>query len=132
MKNIIMGIIGCFLVIYTVALSLGVHSMYVRKNEIDNCVASVLESSMERYYEKNGLLPENNTIDNASVQNEIIHVINERLQADSDTDVMVCACDMEKGIISVKVKEVFMLPGGVQKEINCKKTIIVDKSIREN
>ena len=127
-----MGIIGCFLVIYTVALSLGVHSMYVRKNEIDNCVASVLESSMERYYEKNGLLPENNTIDNASVQNEIIHVINERLQADSDTDVMVCACDMEIGIISVKVKEVFMLPGGVQKEINCKKTIIVDKSIREN
>ena len=132
MKNIIMGIIGCFLVIYTVALSLGVHSMYVRKNEIDNCVASVLESSMERYYEKNGLLPENNTIDNASVQNEIIHVINERLQADSDTYVMVWACDMEKGIISVKVKDVFMLPGGVQKEINCKKTIIVDKSIREN
>lgn len=127
-----MGIIGCFLVIYTVALSLGVHSMYVRKNEIDNCVASVLESTMERYYERNGLLPENNTIDNASVKNEIIHIINERLHADSYTDVMVCACDMEKGIISVKVKEKFMLPGGIQKEIDCKKTIIVDKSIREN
>ena len=118
--------------IYTVALSLGVHSMYVRKNEIDNCVASVLESTMERYYERNGLLPENNTIDNASVKNEIIHIINERLHADSYTDVMVCACDMEKGIISVKVKEKFMLPGGIQKEIDCKKTIIVDKSIREN
>ena len=131
MKNIIMGIIGCFLVIYTVALSLGVHSMYVRKNEIDNCVASVLESSMERYYERNGLLPENNTMDNASVQNEIIHVINERLQADSDTEVMVCACDMEKGIISAKVEEVFELPAGIEKRISCTKTIIADRSIYE-
>lgn len=131
MKNVIMGVIGGLLVVYTIVLTLGLYSVNVRKNEVNNCVAAVLGTTMSRYYEQNDVTPYSEVVNNALVENEIKAQIMERLNSDSEVSIRVNACDINKGIISVNVQEKFVMPGGIEKTIDCKKTVIIDKSIRE-
>ncbi|MBQ1993235.1 MAG: hypothetical protein II243_02095 [Lachnospiraceae bacterium] len=135
MKNMIVGIFGCFLLIYTVILSLGIYSITTRRNEVDNCLASCLESAMRRYYEVNMYTPggagQDNNVDSSTVEEMLVDDIEERLNSDSDVETTVYVCDMQKGIISAKVEEKFELPGGIEKIISCTKTIIADRSVYE-
>ena len=129
MKNIIMVIIGSFVIIYTVAYSLGMYSMYVRKNEVDKCLSYVMENTMEKYYEKYQIYPDITLPDNESVSSELVSSIRQSIKSDSEVHINVNVCDMEKGIISVAVTELFIIPGGIHKTIECNKTIIVDKDM---
>ena len=131
MKNVILGIIGCFVIIYTTLLSLEVYSINVRKNEIDKSISYVLQKTMRDYYQKYELCPRNYEISDSTVTFEVTEEIKDRLKSDSEKSIDVIVCDMNKGIISVRVTEKFLLPAGQIKEISCKKTVIFDKSIEE-
>ena len=67
MKNVILGIIGCFVIIYTTLLSLEVYSINVRKNEIDKSISYVLQTTMRDYYQKYELCPGNYEISDSTV-----------------------------------------------------------------
>ncbi|MEE1028369.1 MAG: hypothetical protein UH211_06765 [Agathobacter sp.] len=135
MKNMIVGIFGCFLLIYTIILSLSIYSISVRRNEVENCLASCLESAMKKFYEEDMyMFRRDKTVgdtDNSLVENWLEEDIQERLNSDSQVETTIYVCDMEKGIISAKVEEVFELPAGIEKRISCTKTIIADRSIYE-
>lgn len=131
MKNVVLGIIGCFIVIYTAMLSLSIYSVSVRKNQIDKCLSAALMSTMNKYYKPNMYVVDKTAVDDSQVENELISSIEERLTSDSDIDAMIYVCDMEKGIISAEIMEEFSLPMGRTKTITCSKTIIADQPMED-
>lgn len=50
MKNTVLGIIGCIIVLYTAMLSLGIYSLYIHKNQMEKCLSQVLYGVMDKYY----------------------------------------------------------------------------------
>lgn len=135
MKNIILGLIGSVLVLYTILLSLGMYSLSVRRNELSNSLAEVMESIMEKYYmteERKEFL----SVDTAELETEVCNLIQEelslRLTADSDVEIRISACDMEKGLLAVCAKETFRMPNGRMREISCEKTLIADSDVRNS
>lgn len=143
MKNIFLGIIGMCLILYTAVLELGMVQIYSRKNEINNCLAEVLESTLKDHYyipgnQNNGVcaaIPRENIEslkDNEEIAKQVTEDLRLRLGADSDIEIRILACDMEKGILSAQVTELFLLPTGREKMVSGKKTVIVEREIIEN
>jgi hypothetical protein len=118
MKNVILGILGCMIAVYTIASCLSIYSISSRKNEMENCIAQVLEQNLRRYYgQENG---------DEAAKTQVTEELSGRLQSDSQVTIEIRACDMSAGILSVAVTEVFTLPGGQTKALSCEKTIIVE------
>ncbi len=129
MKNVILGMIGGLIIIYTSVLSLSVYSVCIRKNQMEKCLSAALMSAMNRYYKPNMYSFENTHPDSSVVEMELVTDIEDRLSADTDIDTTIYICDMEKGIISAEIVEEFELPMGFEKKISCSKTIIADKEM---
>jgi hypothetical protein len=124
MKNIILGMIGSLIAVYTFVSCLSIYSISSRKNEMENSIAKVLEQNLREYYGK-----ENGDTDAAkSVKEDLLG----GLGSDSTVSIDVLACDMSAGILSVAVKETFTLPGGKEKSVSCEKTIIVESEEEED
>jgi hypothetical protein len=118
MKNVILGMTGILIAVYTFVSCLGIYSISSRKNEMENCMAQVLEQNLRKYYGQEG-----GDADAAlSVKEDLLGQLN----SDSQVEIDIRACDMSAGILSVSVKETFTLPGGQEKEVACEKTIIVE------
>lgn len=118
MKNIILGAVGCVIAVYTIASCLCIYSISSRKNEIENCMAQVLEQDMKQYF-----AGENSDTEVAAfVKQDLL----QRLHSASQVTIEIRACDMQQGILSVCVQEQFTMPGGLKKVIACDKTIIVE------
>ena len=118
MKNIILGSVGCLIVIYTIVSCLSIYSISARRNEMENCIGQVLEQSIRTYYQSGKSDEEVETI----VRQEIA----QRLHSESQISIHVKACSMEQGILSVAVTEEFTMPGGKKKSLECEKTIIAE------
>lgn len=127
MKNVILGVVSCLLIIYTTMLTLSVYSVYARKNEVDRCLSSALKSAIDRYYMPTVYEPGTVPLPDDEIEFELVNDIEDRLNSDSEVDTQIYVCDMEKGIISAQVEEAFRLPMGLEKTISCTKTIIVDR-----
>jgi hypothetical protein len=118
MKNIILGMMGCLIAIYTFVSCLSIYSISSRKNEMENCVAQVLEHSLRQYYGQEG--------GDAEAAQAVREDLLGQLHSESQVQVEIRACDMSAGILSVSVRETFTLPGGQEKTLSCEKTIIVE------
>jgi hypothetical protein len=104
--------------VYTIASCLSIYSISARKNEMENCVAQVLERTLRQYYgQENG-----SEEARAQVKEDLL----EQLHSSSEVSIKVAACNMQAGILSVSVQETFTLPGGQEKTLSCDKTIIVE------
>ena len=53
MKNVVLGVIGCLIVLYTAMLGLSVYNMTVRENQMEKSLSLALSGAMNRYYEPN-------------------------------------------------------------------------------
>lgn len=134
MKNVILGIVGSMIVLYTVILSLGIYSVSVREDELDSCVAEVMMTTMKRYYvaeELAGVGGDMDTVDEGRVREELEKCLRERLHSASEVNITIRECNMTLGILSVSVEEIFMIPNGKKKKILCEKTLIDDRQITE-
>ena len=107
MKNIILGILGCMIAVYTIVSCLSIYSISTRKNEMENCISQVLKYHLNR------------------------QEIRQQLHTASRVSIDVKSCDMVSGVISVRVTEDFVLPGGFHKSIACDKTILVETEVIE-
>lgn len=121
MRNVILGILGCIIAIYTIASCLSIYSISARKNEMENCVSQVLEKNLNRYYASD--------VSNGEVEACVRQELLERMYSSSELSIQIKACDMSTGILSVCVKEQFTLPGGRQKTLVCDKTILVETEV---
>ena len=118
MKNIILGFTGCMLVICTLICCLSIYSISVRKNEMENNTAQAVEQNLKTFYQSG----KSDEEAKEALRQELML----RLKSASQLTVDVKACDMEKGILSVRVTEQFTLPGGQKNEVTCEKTMIVE------
>lgn len=132
MKNAVLGIVCSLILIYTLVLSLSAYSVCIRKNQMEKTISSVLMSAMNKYYKPNMYSMDKLSIDDMQVEKEIIENIELQLDSASQLEAVVYVCDMQKGIISAKVKESFKLPMGQVKELTCSKVIIADQPMEES
>lgn len=127
-----MGTFGGFLIVYTVMIMLSSFNTYSRKNQLDRCLAQEMYSVMERYYLPymygEVIVP----YDSAAVKTEFVRNIQYRIGDKDAVKIVIDSCDMEKGIMSVRVEEEFLVPGGRSKTITCKKTIISDEKVEND
>ena len=123
MKNIILGILGCMVAVYTIVSCLSIYSISTRKNEMENCISQVLKYHLNRYYATG--------VSDTEVEAFIRQEIRQQLHTASRVSIDVKSCDMVSGVISVRVTEDFVLPGGFHKSIACDKTILVETEVIE-
>lgn len=148
MKNIVFGLIGFVIIFYTTAISLGIYNTYIRKNELENSLAHVMESVMEKYYmakkeggahEDAAALSDNNEKAENEVINELrVRLINRKIAGsvsgkeadisagDHGLTVDVKACDMEKGILGVSVVRKYRQVNGKIREMRMEKVLIAE------
>ena len=105
MKNVVLGIIGCLIVVYTAMLGLSVYNMTVRENQMEKSLSLALSGAMNRYYEPNMYIVDKKPVSSYDVEKAVIEDINERLTAGGTAIATVYVCDMEKGIISAGIEK---------------------------
>lgn len=118
MKNLVMGICGCAIAVYTIVCCLSIYSISSRRNELENCVSQVVRQNLMTYY--------GGFYSDAEVEAYVRQDLTARLCSDSRVTIAVSACDMAQGILSVSVTEEFFLPNGMRKLLRCDKTAIVE------
>lgn len=118
--------------IYMAVISLSLYGIQTRKNELENCLSQIVESFLQEHYVPE-LLRTNETtfFSKEEAAKEIQEEILLRISSDTQTEIDVLACDMEKGLLSVRVTEQFMLPGGNTKTLSFAKTAIIDQQMAE-
>lgn len=127
MKNVIMGIVGGFLIVYAVVLSLSVYGMQSRENELNNHLSAVVVEVLENNYAPSGIRIDGKTArSNQEIQKEVEEELRLRIHSDTDVKVSILACDMNMGILSVKVEEEYKTPCGNRTFVR-QKTAIVER-----
>ena len=126
MKNIVLGIIGALLCLYTILLGLNVYIIATNQNKLENVTARVVERTLEKEYQKGAA---------DAVKKEVVQNIQDEILGEYGNNkkikVKLRAIDLEKGILSVEVKQEFYLLNGRKKEIVIEKTALIDKASTE-
>lgn len=117
MKNTILGIVGIFITIYTIAIGLEVYNIQVRKNQLDNSISRIVQKTLEEYYQG----------DNTQAKQALERGIYESLHPSAKIEIEVLALDMKKGIISVVVMEEYRQMNGTIRREAVSKTAIMER-----
>ena len=72
MKNVVLGIIGCLIVLYTAMLGLSVYNMTVRENQMEKSLSLALSGAMNRYYEPNMYIVDKKPVSSYDVEKAVI------------------------------------------------------------
>lgn len=122
MKNTILGILGVFIAIYTIAIGMEAYNAQVRKNQLDNTVSRVVQEVLEAHYTGN---------DTQARQN-LEERIHDSLHSDAEIKIEILALDMEKGIISIIVTEEYRQMNGNIRTESVSKTAIVEMCVESS
>ena len=106
--------------VYTVITGLGVYNTETRYEEMENAISQVIKQTLEVNYGKQ-------TTEQRKEQ--LVADIKYRMGSDSDVEVIIHSMHLQKGIISVTVKETFRQLNGKEKQLEWKKTAIIDFSL---
>ena len=117
MKNIMIGAVGCIVIIYMVLIQLSVYAGNIRENELENGISESCMQTLKKYYGGNDV----------DAERDVTGRIRKRLSSDSEVNIEVLVCDMTKGILSVSVDETFRYPNGNMRTITGKKTAIMER-----
>jgi hypothetical protein len=120
LKAVILGAIGAFIMLYTVITGLGVYNTETRYQEMETALSQVLKQTLEANYGKQTT---------EEHKEQLVEDILYRMGSDSDVDVIIHSMHLQKGIISVTVKESFVQLNGKKKELKWEKTAIIDFSL---
>jgi hypothetical protein len=120
LKAVILGAIGAFIMLYTVITGLGVYNTETRYQEMETALSQVLKQTLEVNYGKQTT---------EEHKEQLVEDILYRMGSDSDVDVIIHSMHLQKGIISVTVKESFVQLNGKKKELKWEKTAIIDFSL---
>lgn len=121
MKHVVFGMITGVMLIYVIVIGISLFSISSHRNELDNALSQEMETVMRTYYQ-NG--ESGNASDKA--KEEIERLLRGRITSDSKVEVSVITCDMELGILTVKMTSHFPLPNGKMTKVEKEKTLIVE------
>lgn len=119
MKNILLGLIGVMITVYTLLIGLNILTVQSHKNQLERNLSRVVKNVLEGEYEQ----PSEESI-LQMIQEEVSDVMQEK----GKREVEILALDLQKGILSVRVTEYITTIVGTQKEIVIEKTALVERS----
>ena len=120
MKNIILGIIGIGVTLYTVFIGLQILSTQTQKNELEKQVSRIVKNTLEAEY---------GTGEESMVEQILLQEITNCISTKSArVEVDVKAIDLQKGILSVRVTKWMEMLNGKEKELVVEKTAIVERA----
>lgn len=122
MKNTILGIVGVFITIYTIAIGMEVYNAQVRKNQLDNAVSKIVQEVLEEYYKGS----------NTQAKQAFEERIYDTLHAKAEIKIEIQALDMEKGIMSVTVTEEYRQMNGKIQAESVSKTAIMERDVENS
>jgi hypothetical protein len=127
MKNAVLGILGGLLIIYTAVIALTIYGIQTRKNEVENVLSQIVVDTLKEHYipeilRDTDYRPDPPTKIEAEIRDELAL----RITSDTDVTVTILSCDMDKGILSVRVDETYYLFNGAERTYSHSKTAIVD------
>lgn len=120
MKNILLGMIGVLITIYTVLMGLNVLMMQTQKNQLEKNLSRIVKNVLEGEYEHGEEL---------AVEQMLREEIEASIPSRNRVTVEIQALDLQKGILSVKVTETIRTLTGTEKEIVMEKTAIVERPL---
>lgn len=122
-KNIILGIIGVCVILYTFFTGLDILTFQTSKNEMEKHVSRIVENVLETEYQ---------TGDTEAVKQMLTQEITSSISKNGTVKVEVRAIDLEKGLLSIKVTKQLGLLNGKRREIVVEKTAIIERAFMEN
>lgn len=117
-KNIILGMIGVFISIYTLLIGLDILMYQTSKNQIEKQVSRIVKQVLETNYQRD---------DVEMVKQMMTEEILSSVSKNGTIKVEIEAIDLEKGLLSVSVTKQIQMLNGKEKEIRIEKTAIVDR-----
>lgn len=119
MKNILLGLIGVMIMIYTLLIGLNIITVQSHKNQLERNLSRVVKNVLEGEYGQ---------VSEETIQQMIQEEVSDVMQDKGARVVEVLALDLQKGILSVRVKEYITTIVGTPKEIVIEKTALIEKS----
>ena len=116
MKNTILGILGVFITIYTIAIGMEIYNIQVRKNQLDHAVSKIVKEVLEIHYKGS----------DTQAKQDLEKRITESLHSNAEIKIQILELDMEKGILSVTVTEKYQQMNGTTRMESVNKTAIVE------
>lgn len=117
-KNIILGMIGVFISIYTLLIGLDILMYQTSKNQLEKHVSRIVKHVLETNYQRD---------DVEMVKQMMTEEILSSVSKNGTIIVEIEAIDLEKGLLSVSVTKQIQMLNGKEKEIRIEKTAIVDR-----
>ena len=119
MKNIILGLIGIFISLYTLLIGLNILFVQTQKNELEKQVSRIVKNTLENEYQKG----EDSFVEQM-LEQELVEVLSTER---SRLEIEVQGIDLEKGFLSVKVTKHVEMLNGREKTIMVEKTAIMER-----
>ena len=120
MKNMILGLIGIFITLYTLLIGLNVLYVQTQKNELEKQVSRIVKNTLENEYQKG---------EAAFVEQMLVQELTAVLSTERDRlEIEVQGIDLEKGLLSVKVTKHVEMLNGREKAIVVEKTAIMERN----
>lgn len=116
MKNTILGILGVFITIYTIAIGMEIYNIQVRKNQLDHAVSKIVKEVLEIHYKGS----------DTQAKQDLEKRITESLHSNAEIKIQILELDMEKGVLSVTVTEKYQQMNGTTRMESVNKTAIVE------
>lgn len=118
MKNTILGILGVFIIIYTIVIGMEVYNTQIRKNQLDNAVSKIVKDVLEVHYKGS----------DTQAKQDLEKRIKESLHKNAEIEIEVLSLDMEKGVLSVTVRENYQQMNGRFRTESVNKTAIIERN----
>lgn len=122
MKNVVIGLIGLFMTVYMIVISMQVSVVQMHRNQLENIFSRVMHQTL-----KEGFQTKNEQAAFQMLEKELA----ESLSNEGRLTVQVEHMDLEKGILSAAVTEELSLITGEKKILFVEKTILMDRQAVE-
>lgn len=120
MKNVLLGMIGILITLYTLLIGLNILLVQSHQNQLEKHLSRTVKNVLEGEF-----LSDDESAVRQMIQEEILDSISPNATAKVEIRVL----DLQKGIISVRVIETVTTLTGNKKEIVMEKTAIVERSV---
>lgn len=122
MKSLLLAMIASFVTLYALVLGLGWYNTTARYEEMEIMLSQVVRSHLEEGYGKGN---------DPGREENLISDIRYRMRSNSKIEVIVHEIDYNLGVISVTVRESFVQLNGKEKQLEWKKTAIMDRMMTD-
>lgn len=127
MKNVIVMMVSAILGVLTLMVVMTVNGRTNRSMELESSLPSAVESTLENM----AVSKKYSINDRNEFLADMVEALTVSLDAASDIKIDVLGCDMEKGLLSVKVTAEYLHPNGKTGSVTCERSAILEKISEE-